>query len=89
MSEIGAGVRYVRPGTVPGVTQTSEAPTEILPVVGALAHHRLPIRDSGAQAVRVRVRVPLEVLEATSAGLRGLDDHHRHAVTEPPPPLPF
>ena len=49
----------------------------------------LPARDNGVQAIRVRVRVPLDVLEATSAGLRGLDDHYRPEVHETPPPLPF
>jgi hypothetical protein len=69
------------------VTQSSEAKTERLPIVGAL--HQLPVRDNGAQAVRIRVRVPLDVLEATSAGLRELDDHHRREISETPPPLPF
>ena len=49
----------------------------------------LPVRDNGVQAIRVRVRVPLDVLEATSAGLRELDDHHRREISETPPPLPF
>lgn len=71
------------------MTQSSEAETELLPVVGALHHPPLPARDNGAQAIRVRVRVPLDVLEATSAGLRGLDDRHRREITETPPPLPF
>jgi len=35
------------------------------------------------------VRVPLEVLEAANAGLRGLDEQHRREITGPPPPLPF
>jgi hypothetical protein len=88
-SEIWAGVRLGGAGTVPGVTQSSEAQTERLPVVGALQHPPLPHRENGVQAVRVRVRVPLEVLEATSAGLRGLDEQHRREITETPPPLPF
>lgn len=58
-------------------------------MVGALADPQLPHRETGARAVRVRVRVPLEVLEATSAGLRGLDEQHRREITETPPPLPF
>ena len=69
------------------MTQSSEAKTERLPIVGALPH--LPVRDSAAHAVRIRVRVPLDVLEATSAGLRALDDQHRREITETPPPLPF
>jgi hypothetical protein len=89
VSEIWAGVRLGWAGTVPGVTQSSEAKTERLPVVGALTQPHLPTRDNGVQAVRIRVRVPLEVLEATSAGLRGLDDQHRRELTETPPPPPF
>ena len=89
VSEIWGGVRSVGPGTVPGVTQSSEAKTERLPVVGALQHPPLPHRDNGVHAVRTRVRVPLDVLEATSAGLRGLDDQHRRETAETPPPLPF
>jgi hypothetical protein len=69
------------------VTQSSEAKTERLPIVGALPP--LPVRDNGAQAIRIRVRVPLDILEATSAGLRELDDHHRREISETPPPLPF
>ena len=71
------------------MTQSSEAQTELLPVVGALHQSHLPARDNGVQAVRIRVRVPLDVLEATSAGLRQLDDHHRREITDPPPPMPF
>ncbi|GEK23363.1 hypothetical protein [Cellulomonas xylanilytica] len=71
------------------MTQSSEAKTERLPVVGALAHPNLPVRDNGVQAVRIRVRVPLDILEATSAGLRELDDHNRRELNETPPPLPF
>jgi hypothetical protein len=71
------------------VTQSSEAKTERLPIVGALAHRRLPVRDNGVQAVRIRVRVPLDVLEATSAGLRQLDEQNRREINETPPPLPF
>ena len=71
------------------MTQSSDAKTERLPIVGALTPAHLPIRDNGAQAVRIRVRVPLDVLEATSAGLRALDDQHRREITETPPPLPF
>jgi hypothetical protein len=57
--------------------------------VGALHHSRLPARDNGVQAIRIRVRVPLDVLEATSAGLRELDEQQRREITETPPPLPF
>ncbi|MEZ0446773.1 hypothetical protein [Cellulomonas sp. ICMP 17802] len=71
------------------MTQSSEAQTERLPVVGALTKHPLPHRDNGVQAVRVRVRVPLDVLEATNDGLRGLDEQHRREIAENPPPLPF
>ncbi|WP_456844641.1 hypothetical protein [Cellulomonas sp. P5_C6] len=71
------------------MTQSSEAKTERLPVVGALTNPHLPHRENGVQAVRVRVRVPLEVLEATSAGLRDLDDQQRREITGTPPPLPF
>ncbi|NUU18881.1 hypothetical protein HP550_16640 [Cellulomonas humilata] len=71
------------------MTQSSDAKTELLPVVGALHHSHLPTRDNGVQAIRIRVRVPLDVLEATSAGLRELDDQHRREITETPPPLPF
>ena len=72
------------------MTQSSDAKTERLPIVGALARPLIcPIRDNGAQAIRIRVRVPLDVLEATSAGLRALDDQHRREITETPPPLPF
>jgi len=58
-------------------------------VVGALTLPHLPVRDTGGQAVRIRLRVPLDVLEATSAGLRALDDQNRPEITENPPPLPF
>ncbi|KQY46019.1 hypothetical protein [Cellulomonas sp. Root137] len=71
------------------MTQSSDAQTELLPVVGALHQNPLPARDNGVQAIRIRVRVPLDVLEATSAGLRELDDHHRREITDAPPPLPF
>lgn len=71
------------------MTQSSDAKTERLPIVGALARPLLPVRDTGVQAVRIRVRVPLDVLEATSAGLRELDEQHRREISEPPPPLPF
>lgn len=57
--------------------------------MGALARPLLPVRDTGVQAVRIRVRVPLDVLEATSAGLRELDEQHRREISETPPPLPF
>jgi hypothetical protein len=40
--------------------------------------------------VRLRVRVPLDVLEATQAGLQDVDDHHRPPPSdETPPPLPL
>ena len=71
------------------MTQSSDAKTERLPVVGALARPLLPVRDNGVQAIRTRVRVPLDVLEATSAGLRQLDEHNRREISETPPPLPF
>jgi hypothetical protein len=71
------------------VTQSSEATTELLPTVGALAHPHLPVRQNGVQATRTRVRVPLDVLEATSAGLRELDEQHRREITQTAPPLPF
>ena len=89
MSEIWGSARSRSAGTVPGVTQSSDAKTERLPVVGALARPLLPVRDNGVQAIRIRVRVPLDVLEATSAGLRELDEHNRREITETPPPLPF
>ena len=89
VSEIWGSARSRCAGTVPGVTQSSDAKTERLPIVGALARPHLPVRDNGAQAVRIRVRVPLDVLEATSAGLRQLDDQHRREITATPPPLPF
>ena len=57
--------------------------------MGALARPLLPVRDTAVQAVRIRVRVPLDVLEATSAGLRELDEQHRREISETPPPLPF
>ena len=57
--------------------------------MGALARPLLPVRDNGVQAIRTRVRVPLDVLEATSAGLRQLDEHNRREISETPPPLPF
>ena len=88
-SEMRGSVPSAPAGTVPGVTQSSDAPTQRLPVVGALAHPHLPARPSGAQTVRNRGRVSLEVLEATRAGLGALDDVHRREVTETPPPLPF
>lgn len=77
VSEIWGSVRSVTAGTVPGVTQSSEAKTEELPLVGALHHPRLPVRKAGPQAVRSRARVSLEVLEATSAGLQDLEDQRR------------
>ena len=89
VSEIWGSVRSRWGGTVPGVTQSSDAKTERLPIVGALARPHLPVRDNGVQAIRIRVRVPLDVLEATSAGLRELDEHNRREISETPPPLPF
>ncbi|WP_315096409.1 hypothetical protein [uncultured Cellulomonas sp.] len=70
------------------MTQSSDTQTERLPVVGALAHSQLPKRENGVQTVRTRSRVSLEILEAASAGLHGLDEQHRREITEPPPPLP-
>ena len=71
------------------MTQSSDAKTERLPIVGALARPLLPVRENGVQAIRIRVRVPLDVLEATSAGLRELDENNRREISETPPPLPF
>ncbi|MBO3085012.1 hypothetical protein [Cellulomonas fengjieae] len=70
------------------MTQSSEARTEALPVVVGALTHRLPARPAGNHPVRVRVRVPLDVLEATSAGLRGLDDKRRSEAAENPPSPP-
>ncbi|WP_449386323.1 hypothetical protein [Cellulomonas soli] len=47
----------------------------------------LPRRAPVAR-VRVRVRVPSEVLEAAWQGLQNLDDAHRPVLSGPLPPRP-
>ncbi|QHT58038.1 hypothetical protein GXP71_19425 [Cellulomonas sp. H30R-01] len=62
--------------------------------MGALSAARsgsssLPLRQPGNR-VRLRVRVPAEVLEATEQGLAGLDDEHRRTLgQDAPPPVTF
>ncbi|GIG22529.1 hypothetical protein Cch01nite_32530 [Cellulomonas chitinilytica] len=50
----------------------------------------LAARVPAAPRVRLRVRIPLDVLEATHAGLQDVDDQHRPPPSdETPPPLPL
>ncbi|MDC7121446.1 hypothetical protein OMK64_07840 [Cellulomonas fimi] len=60
--------------------------------VGALSAARsasLPLRQPGNR-VRVRVRVPADVLAATEQGLADLDDEQRRALgQDAPPPVTF
>lgn len=50
----------------------------------------LAARVPGGPRVRLRVRIPLDVLEATHAGLQDVDDDHRPPPSdEAPPPLPL
>lgn len=62
--------------------------------VGALSAARsgppsLPLRQPGNR-VRVRVRVPAEVLAAAEQGLAELDDEHRRTIgQDAPPPVTF
>ncbi|MGY4643870.1 hypothetical protein [Cellulomonas sp. URHB0016] len=76
------------------MTQPSGAPEPPAPPSrGAFSRDAsapLAARVPAAARVRLRVRIPLEVLEATHAGLQGVDDHHRPPPSdEPAPPLPI
>ncbi|WP_034610811.1 hypothetical protein [Cellulomonas sp. URHD0024] len=61
------------------MTQTSDAPTQQLPVVRTAGQRRLD---------DPRGYVSMEVLEATRAGLTGLSDHAPRQLTGVVPPVP-
>lgn len=64
------------------MTQTADAPTQQLPVVRAAG------TPGGQRFDDPRGFVPLDVLEATRAGLMGLDDHAPRQLTGTAPPVP-
>lgn len=82
------------------VTKTHRPPTRPVERVRALPGHGaapegpapLPQRE-GVNRVRLRVRIPTDVLAATIDGLAQLDDHRAPELTEseaaaaPPPPV--
>ncbi|GCE75745.1 hypothetical protein CBZ_08010 [Cellulomonas biazotea] len=92
-ARVARGVRPLLPSRI--VTQWSQpqAPTPegvgALPRASSAPTSPLPVRQPGNR-VRLRVRVPAEVLAAAEEGLCGLDDARRPTLADDaPPPVTF